>query len=483
MTEVLSAEVLKNYPARDERLVDNMLRAELGKLKRKIIVLDDDPTGVQTVHGVFVYTDWSASTLLEGMREDDGMFFILTNSRGFTAEKTVEEHRVIVQNILAASKETKKDFLIVSRSDSTLRGHYPAETEAIRDTLEAAGGLKTHGEVIMPFFREGGRFTIDGVHYVQEGTELYPAAMTEFARDKSFPYNSSHLGLWCEEKTAGRYRAGDMIYITIDSLRRMDFDGVERQLRGAEGFNKIIVDAVDYFDVKVFCVALARAIGNGKQFLLRSAAAGAKILGQVPDKPLLSRSELISDANENGGVIIIGSHVNKTTQQLLALQSSGLPVEFLEFDQHLVVEPGRLMDEADRVTRLTEELVRKGRTVVVYTRRDRFDLPTQDPQRQLVVSAEISGALTGVIGKLEVQPSFIIAKGGITSNDVGTKALRVRRATVMGQIKPGIPVWMTGPESKFPNMPYIIFPGNVGAPDSLRDITGELLGIDTGQTE
>ena len=76
--------------------------------------------------------------------------------------------------------------------------------------------------------------------------------------------------------------------------------------------------------------------------------------------------------------------------------------------------------------------------------------------------------------ELNTRPSFIIAKGGITSSDVGTKALRVKKATVMGQIKPGIPVWQTGAESKFPGLPYIIFPGNVGEIHTLKEIV-ELL--------
>ena len=105
---------------------------------------------------------------------------------------------------------------------------------------------------------------------------------------------------------------------------------------------------------------------------------------------------------------------------------------------------------------------------MVYTRRDRLDLDTDDADRQLEISVKISDAVTSVIARLSVQPRFIIAKGGITSSDVGTKALRVRKAMVMGQIAPGIPVWMTGPESKFPGMPYVIFPGNVGADDTLR---------------
>jgi uncharacterized protein YgbK (DUF1537 family) len=101
---------------------------------------------------------------------------------------------------------------------------------------------------------------------------------------------------------------------------------------------------------------------------------------------------------------------------------------------------------------------------------------TDDKDQQLQISVAISDALTSVIGNLEVCPRFIVAKGGITSSDVGTKALRVRKALVMGQIQAGIPVWMTGPESKFPNIPYVIFPGNVGEDSTLLDVVKMLMG-------
>jgi uncharacterized protein YgbK (DUF1537 family) len=57
---------------------------------------------------------------------------------------------------------------------------------------------------------------------------------------------------------------------------------------------------------------------------------------------------------------------------------------------------------------------------------------------------------------------------------VGVKALGVVRATVLGQAAPGVPVWRTGPESRFPGLSYVIFPGNVGDVDTLRVIVEKL---------
>lgn len=310
---------------------------------------------------------------------------------------------------------------------------------------------------------------------MKEGNQLIPAGMTEFAKDKSFAYQASHLGEWCEEKNQGKYSWKDMVYITMDSLRGLRYDEITCQLEQINDFNKVIVNAIDYIDVKVFCVALLRAMTKGKEFVIRSAAAVTKVLGGIADKPLLTKDELISPENTNGGIVIAGSHVNKTTRQLEKLKNCRYPIDFIEFNQHLIISPQGLAPEVERVVEIVNEKIQKGRTVAVYTRRERFDLNTDDKEEQLRISVEISNAVTSIIAKLSVRPNFIIAKGGITSSDVGTKALKVKRATVMGQIKPGIPVWMTGEESAFPNMPYIIFPGNVGEDETLREVVEVLM--------
>ncbi|GAA3316813.1 hypothetical protein GCM10020331_013930 [Ectobacillus funiculus] len=178
-----------------------MVEKELKNLNKKIIVLDDDPTGVQTVHGISVYTDWSLDSIeKKGFQEENSMFFILTNSRGFTAAETTKAHQEIAANIVEAAKRSNREFTIISRGDSTLRGHYPLETQVLKETVEANSDMKFDGEVILPFFKEGGRFTIDNIHYVQYDEYLVPAGETEFAKDRTFGYTKSHLGEWTEEK-------------------------------------------------------------------------------------------------------------------------------------------------------------------------------------------------------------------------------------------------------------------------------------------
>jgi len=466
--------IFKQYETPNENSIEQALKEALSLLNRKIVVLDDDPTGVQTVHDIFVYTSWDRQSIESGFAEANPMFFILTNSRGLPAEKTRQVHEEIGRNIAVISKRRAQKYIIVSRSDSTLRGHFPLETMTLRDTLERDTEIKFDAEIVIPFFKEGGRFTINNIHYVKEGHMFIPVGQTEFAKDKTFGFYSSHLGEWVEEKTKGAFTKESCTYISLEDLRSVNTKKILDQLMKVKNFNKVIVNAIDYIDLKVFFIALARAIELGKEFIFRTASAVPKILGQIPDIPFLSRSDLMNKGNHSGGLVIIGSHVNKTTQQFELLKELGDQVEFIEFNQHLVLTPGGLDSEVERAKELAEGSISKGKTVIIYTRRERFDLDTDDKEQQLAVSVKISAALTSIVEKMQVRPSYILAKGGITSSDIGIKALRLKRALVKGQVKPGIPVWMTGNESKFPNMPFIIFPGNVGEKDTLRQIIEEL---------
>ncbi|MEH7245422.1 four-carbon acid sugar kinase family protein [Neobacillus niacini] len=465
----LVEEVFSKIPSFNNDIVNEMIDAELKNLDKKIIVLDDDPTGVQTVHGISVYTDWSLDSIEKGFQEENSMFFILTNSRGFTAAETREAHQEIAATIVKAAKKNNRDFTIISRGDSTLRGHYPLETKVLKETVESNSETRFDGEVILPFFKEGGRFTIDNIHYVQYDEYLVPAGETEFAKDRTFGYTKSHLGEWAEEKSQGEYQAENMTYISLEALRSLDIETIEQQLLQVENFNKVIVNAVDYSDVKVFTVALIRAMNKGKNFMFRSAAALTKVIGGVGDKSLLTRQELMKEETQNGGLVIIGSHVKKTTEQLEELKKSDA-VELIEFDVHLVLEPTKFEKELNRIVETTNQLLSEGKNVAVYTRRERLDLGEGKKEEELKLSVNISDAVTSIVKSLEVRPSFIIAKGGITSSDIGTKGLEVQKATVAGQIRPGIPVWTTGTESKFPGISYVIFPGNVGTKTDLREV-------------
>ena len=136
-------------------------------LDTKIIVLDDDPTGSQTVHSCLLLTRWDAATLQEAILDDAPLFFVLTNTRGMAAGPAADITREVCRNLKLALAEIRlggRDInpILVSRSDSTLRGHYPVETDVIAEEL---GPFDAH--FLVPAFFEGGRTTRDSVHYLR----------------------------------------------------------------------------------------------------------------------------------------------------------------------------------------------------------------------------------------------------------------------------------------------------------------------------
>ena len=458
----------------DAAKAEALLSQAMEGFHKKLVVLDDDPTGVQTVHDVSVYTDWEEESIRKGFEEKESMFFILTNSRSFSVEETTKVHQEIAARVAKIAGELGQDFMIISRGDSTLRGHYPLETQLLADGLTQNEGAAVDGEIICPFFPEGGRYTMDNIHYVKEQDNLVPAGMTEFAKDKTFGYTSSDLTEYVEEKTAGKYKKEDCITVSLEELNALDVQGIKEKLISAKDMAKIIVNAVSYADLKVFCAALVLAMKDGKHYMARTAAAFTKVMGRISDQPLLGRAQLEGET-KNGGIVLIGSHVKKTTDQLNCLKELDGQADFMEFQVNTVFEENGLEKEVERTVKAAEEKILSGRTVVIYTSRQLLAPENMTPEEKLQISVKISNAVTSIIGKLQVKPKFIIAKGGITSSDVGTKALRVKKARVMGQVKKGIPVWMTGEESKFPGMPYIIFPGNVGEVSTLKEIVEELI--------
>jgi len=365
----------------------------------------------------------------------------------------------IGRNLIEAGKRVNRDFVVVSRSDSTLRGHFPGEVEAL------ASGLEQHfdGWIIIPFFLEGGRYTVGDTHYVEEKGWLVPAAETEFAKDSVFGYRSSNLRDWVEEKTGKLVSSGDVVSISIEDLRMGGPAGITERLLPLQGSKIGVVNAAGYKDVEVFVKGLLDAEAQGRRFLYRSAASFVRVRAGMAARPLLSPADL-GMPSSGGGLTLVGSYVPKTTRQLqmlLALpQMTGIEMGIDE-----ILDGGKRDAEIDRVFRSAEPLLQSGRDVVIYTSRKL--ITAGHAEGDLSIGSRVSEALITTLQRIDAKLRYLIAKGGITASDVATKGLNVRRALVLGQILPGVPVWQLGPESRHAGIPYIVFPGNVGGGDAL----------------
>lgn len=473
LSKVRKEEFLKSFPPPWKEDLFEEIRAIVKGMKRKVLVIDDDPTGVQTVHDVPIFTGWSKGQLKSALRDDSTTAYLLTNSRSLPLAQAEQINREIGENLAAVAKELECDIEVVSRSDSTLRGHYPGEVNALRESLENNLAFKFDAEIIIPFFMEGGRLTANSIHWVEEGKWLIPAHKTEFAKDQVFGYQHSNLCEWIEEKTQGKYRAKDVISVTLKNLRLEGPSRVEKILRDLTGEKKVIVNSLTYRDIEVFVLGLLRAEEKGKRFFFRTAASFVKVRGAIKDIFLLNAEQIYQnkDTGKGNGIIAVGSYIKMSTDQLSEVLKSER-VKGIELKVNNLLHQRSREKEIRSTVANAEQTFNSGKHVLVYT--SRREIRPFSNKEKLKIGQMISNALVEVLKRVQIKPSFVIAKGGITASDIATRALGIRRALVKGQIEPGIPVWIPGNESKFPLIPYVVFPGNVGQKDTLVRIIEKL---------
>lgn len=444
------------------------IREQLAVGDRTLVVLDDDPTGTQTVHDVAVLTEWSVDTLRHELARREPAFFVLTNSRSLPLEEAQALNAEIGRNLRHASRLAERHFAVVSRSDSTLRGHYPGEVDALAGAL----GQDLDATLIIPFFLEGGRYTIGDTHYVAEGDTLIPAAATPFARDAVFGYHSSNLRQWVEEKSGGRKTAAEVHSISIDTLRTGGPSAVAGRLRELRDGAVCIVNAASMRDMEVFVDGLLQAEAAGKRFVYRTAASFVQVRAGITPRPLLSSEEL-DLPREGGALFVAGSYVPKTTAQVNALLAV-TDVTPVELSVPALLDRDQRATEIERATDLMNKALAGGTDVALYTSRA---LITGDgAAANLQIGRQVSDGLVAIVQGLSTRPRYLVAKGGITSSDIATRALNIRRALVMGQILPGVPIWKAGAESVHPGLTYVVFPGNVGGDDALAQVARLLAG-------
>lgn len=458
------------------------IQREVAASKRKLVVIDDDPTGTQTVHDVELLTTWNSAMLAEVLQEEGQLFYLLTNSRSMPENDAVQLNQETAQQLVAASQATHTAFVVASRSDSTLRGHYPAEIFALERGLNSSSRNHHDGHLLVPAFFEGGRYTINDMHYVATPTAtsviLQPANETPFARDSVFGYTTAYLPAWIEEKSNGYWKADQVVSIGLELIRQSGPEAVAARLQTVKGGIPVIINAAGYGDLAVVVLGLLRAEAAGKKFLYRTAASFVRLRGAVDSRPLLTANEILGQmrAGTGGGIVVVGSYVPDSSKQLenvLALPAVigiELPVE------RVIRNPAETEIISRDAGQQLEAAIKAGRVGVLYTSRKL--VTGADRAENLAIGQKVSQALIAALQHVTSRPRFILAKGGITSHDVAQKGLGAARARVLGQLFPGVPVWRleSDQHSSFAGVPYIVFPGNVGSPESLMQAVQLLSG-------
>ena len=396
-----------------------------------MVVLDDDPTGIQTVHGCRLLTVWNVQEVRAALADDVPFFYMLTNTRAMTREEASQVIEDAMSAVIEANSKYGWKLIFVSRSDSCLRGHFPLETDVMQRVLGKHGIPVWHPVPFAPAFIEAGRVTVEGAHYMRENGQLVPLSQTEFANDNVFGYSTSVLSDYIREK-------------------------------GANPVDYEIVDAETYEQLYAFADRLLTQTASfDGAVVIRCSSSLPKAISGIKDQTLLGKEIL---RNPNGvGCFVVGSHVRKTTRQLqnllLAENTKGI-----EIDVRRILEGDGLLKQ--EILAWIAENAASQLTPVIYTSRQ--EMRVDDADRRQLMGQAISDFLVELVESLPFLPSYLVAKGGITSHDILTKGLHVRIATVLGQVIANVPCLMTE------QFPYIIFPGNVGDDNSLREVYEKL---------
>ena len=434
------------------------IREELTTHPKSIVVLDDDPTGTQTVCNVPVITEWSEKALERELKESP-LFFILTNSRSLQVNSANELAKLIGSRLNKLAVKLEKNIIVISRSDSTLRGHYPNEVNALTEGL----GWPKVKHILAPAFFQGGRFTFQDIHYVQEADNFIPASETPFAKDNTFGYTSSNLKDWIIEKSDNQIHMDDIKSISIKLLREQSITGINTILEQPKT-SHIVVNATSDSDLQTMALACLQYKGR---LIFRTGASFVNAISGIETKACLKKSEVLGKYTTGGALTVIGSYVPKSTQQFNYLQEHSKAV-FLEFKVKYVLDKKILQEHVSTLAKQIDLYIGAGKDVILYT--SRTLIKGKSKSDSLSIVNKVSNGIISVVQKLSKRPKYILAKGGITSSDVATKGLSVKRAQVLGQVLKGVPVWQLDNESKFPNMPYIVFPGNVGNKSAIHEL-------------
>ncbi|HEY3572653.1 MAG TPA: four-carbon acid sugar kinase family protein [Arthrobacter sp.] len=485
----LESDVLAAFPAELQipaRQVADAVAAAAATSPRVLVVLDDDPTGTQSVADLPVLTRWEVEDFQWALHQGKPAVYVLTNTRSLDPEEAAARNEEVVRNALAAARDSEGEIHLgfVSRSDSTLRGHFPLEPDVIAATVAAESGEATDGVVMVPAFPDAGRITIGGVHYTRgpEAGQLTPVAETEFAKDATFGFVNSEMAKYVEEKSQGRFAADSVIVLDLNIIRAGSATGqaevsakaIADAIEPATQSTPIVVDIVTENDMRALALGLEEAERRGKRLLYRVGPPFMRARIGQDIRPELSGEEAYAGntPSETGGLIVVGSHVGVTTRQLKVLTDRHSSARIVEIDVEKLLDEGAPA-YLDRTVGAVVAALRSG-DVIVHT--SRLLIKTDDPAESLRIARTVSAAVVAVVHRTlkTFPPRFVIAKGGITSSDVAAHGLEIRHAIVRGPMLPGIvSLWepIDGPAK---GIPYIVFAGNVGDDESLARVTSKL---------
>lgn len=490
--KILMASLPPEYPRDLTQEIEEELRARPHEM---VVYLEDDSTGVQKSHDVYLITNYSETGIRSGVaaaREaGHRLLFILTNSRALSVRGAKELNREIAQILARIAGEEELIFRIGSRSDSTLRGHFPLEPLVLMGTLEPSMGRYDGVIVSYVFLTEMGRITVNRIHLLRirkdEGSYWYrPVHLTRFAEDKRFGYSTSDMAEYVEFKFStsglGDVKATDVLHINLDDIRIGGPEEVKRKLLEAENGRVITVDIVTQRDLQVLVLGLLMAEREGKNYIYRSAASLPPARVNMKDIPVLTGEDILGTRRLAGNILCLwGSIVELSNIQLQKVLKQVPDLIPIGFDVRRVLESDEdTEDVIDLALRSAEEAFKRGKHALVYTI-PRTEYPPEKLSDEVKAANEqrIAAALQEVYNRVSIRPGAVVFKGGTTSS-TGLFNSGAKRVYVLGQVAPGIPIVKILPQDneRFPGeeMLMVLGPGNVGVGETYVEIIEKLTG-------
>jgi uncharacterized protein YgbK (DUF1537 family) len=437
-------------------------------------VLDDDPTGSQAVHDVQVVTVLAESAYEAALAGPAATCFVLTNTRSLGEAAAAELTQRAARGLLAVAGRGGARIQLVSRSDSTLRGHLLAEVQALQAARRESAGRGFDGVLLVPAFLEAGRLTAGDIHWARVGPGLVAVGDTEFARDPAFGYCASDLRDFVAEKSGGAIGRDAIRSVSLADIRAGGPGRVRDLLAGLQDGTWLVVNATEYSDLEAVACGVLLAERAGKSFLFRSGPSFVRALsGLEPRAPLRGRELWPAGRSGGHGLIVVGSHVSQTSRQLAVLRERGGTTD-IELDVPAILGGD---GEVAASTGRQVAAALAGSDVVLYT--SRSVAAGRSGEDSLAVARTVSAALCHAVrAALPAGPAWVVAKGGITSHDVAVHGLGIRRAEVAGQLFPGL-ISVFRPldaAAGVIGMPYVVFAGNVGDDTTLAQVVAILRG-------
>ena len=452
------------------------IRAARAAGGRRTVALDDDPTGSQSVHGVQVVLALEPGSYAAALEEPGSTAFLLTNTRSLDEADARSLTATVARDVLALGESVGAPVDLVSRSDSTLRGHVHAEVAELDAALRAHDGAGADAVLFVPAYLEAGRVTAGGTHWARVSGEWLPVGESEFAADATFGYSCSDLRDFLAERSDGSVSADDVALLDLTTIRGGGVEAVADAILAVTDGGWVAVDAVEQSDLEVVALAALAAQERGHRLLFRTGPSFVRALAGIDVRDPLGAGELAAlGPSGRHGLVVVGSHTALTSRQVDALVDLG-GVERVELDVAVLADPERRDDHVARAVERAGAAM-EGSDVLLITSRDL--VRGDDGASSLAIARATSAAVVEVVAALrERRPGWVVAKGGITSHDVAVAGLGIERAEVVGQLLPGA-VSVLRPlqaPQEVTDVPYVVFAGNVGDDGSLAAAVTALRG-------